>query len=213
MKEDTERQRELEFQLLARQHEENMKNEAAKHKQEKSNLEKHMKTQVYQQARHEIQEQCDADKKKLMHEMFEMQTVKQEAERRMQIAVDSDRKKAEKIRQLMHEHQEEIQRLRRESRRSSRQQTEELKSKERELHQKEQELAAVARKAAVVRAEKEQVEEKLKRMQEAESWQKMSPRASTPGLGDMSFEAVTSPAVSCLCKLALSVCLSVCSSD
>jgi hypothetical protein len=174
-----------------------MKNAAETFEQEKSNLEKLMKTQVYQQARQEIQEQFEADKKKLLHEMFEMQMATQEAERRMQIAVDSDHEKAEKIRQLLREHQEEIQKVSRESRQSSRRQTEELKSKERELHQKEQELAAMTRKASVVTAEKEQIEEKLKRLQEAESWQKMSPRAATPGIGDMSFEAVTSPAVSC----------------
>lgn len=186
----------MELQLLARQHEENMKNMATRHEREKSELEKVMKTQVYRQSKREIQEQFEAEKRKLMHEMFQMQTAKQEAERRMQIAVDSDQEKADKIRQLNHEHQEEIQKLRRETKQSSRRQTEELRSKERELHQKEQEMAVVARKASVVRAEKEEVEEKLKRTQEAESWQKMSPRASTPGLGDLSFEAVTAPAVS-----------------
>lgn len=195
-KDDMERMREMELQLLARQHEENMKVMTDRHEREKAELEKLMKTQVYQQARCEIQEQFDVEKKRLMHEMFEMQTVKNDAEKRMQIAVDSDREKAEKIRQLNQEHRDEIQRLRRETRQSSKQQTEELKSKERQLHQKEQELVGVARRAAVLKAEKEELEQKLKRVQEAESWQKKSPRAATPGLGDLSFEAVTTPTVS-----------------
>ena len=69
---------------------------------------------------------------------------------------------------------------------------EELRSKERLLHQKEQELGQVKRNMAVLKMENEKLAEKLKRTQEAESWQKMSPRAPLPGIGDASFDA-TSP--------------------
>lgn len=72
---------------------------------------------------------------------------------------------------------------------------EELHEKKEQLSRKERELIDAKRKKSQMEMEKETLEESMARMREADSWQRMSPRAALLGIGDISFDAATSPAV------------------
>ena len=67
------------------------------------------------------------------------------------------------------------------------------------MSRKERELVDAKRKKAQVEMEKETLEDTLTRMREADSWQRMSPRAPVLGIGDISLDSATSPMVSYTC--------------
>lgn len=60
-------------------------------------------------------------------------------------------------------------------------QVDEIKELQRKLSAKDRELISIQEKNARVEMEKEQLDDKLKRIKEADAWEKMSPRSSVTG--------------------------------
>ena len=121
-REEMERRRDAELVLYQRQHEEKLERLRKRFDAEKSDLETRMRDIVYGEARREIGAEFEAERKKLMREVFELNRAKSEAEKRATVAVGSDREKAEKLRRADAEREDEIQRLTRDARMENRKQ-------------------------------------------------------------------------------------------
>jgi hypothetical protein len=123
----------------------------------------------------------DTDLKKLHRSLFEIQEARDELKTKFDAISAADKEKAELIRQLKENHEKEMKKQSQESRQASKKQMEEMKELQKKLSQKEKEFVALSEKTSRLEMEKDQLEDKLHTIKEAEAWEKMSPRNSIQG--------------------------------
>ena len=179
---------------LQRRHEEEQVRAQKEWRSERQELKEKLHREVQAQMGQELTAKFEAERRKLMHELFELESQRKAAEKRVADLVAADHSKAETIREMATQHRMKIEQMQRSTRTGSRQQLEELEDARRQLGHKDQEMARLTEKLQRAQADRERAEEELKRMRKAESWSRASPRATSPTIGpnDGSEDQVTS---------------------
>ena len=168
---------------LQRKHEEEQVGAQKEWRRERQELKQKLQREIQVQVEQEMTAKFEAERRKLMREMFQLESQRKAAEERMADLVAADHSKAEAIRELETQHRMELEQLQRSMRTGSRQQLEELEDARRRLGQKDQEMGRLTEKMQRAQADRERAEEDLKRMRQAESWARASPRATSPTIG------------------------------
>ena len=167
---------------IQRRHEEEQGRVRKEWRCERQELKEKLHRDVQAQVEQELTAKFEAERRKLMHEMFELESQRKAAEERVADLVAADHSKAETIRELGTQHRMQVEQMQRSMRTGSRQQLEELEDARRRLAHKDQEMARLMEKLQRAQADRERAEEELKRMRKAESWARASPRATSPTL-------------------------------
>lgn len=168
---------------LQRRHEEEQVRAQKEWRSERQELKEKLHREVQAQMGQELTAKFEAERRKLMHELFELESQRKAAEKRVADLVAADHSKAETIREMATQHRMKIEQMQRSTRTGSRQQLEELEDARRQLGHKDQEMARLTEKLQRAQADRERAEEELKRMRKAESWSRASPRATSPTIG------------------------------